>query len=168
MKTRPVIHLRSLSALLKVGSKWGPTLTSPYFYPGISRKPGFFINKLSKTCGVREYLSGLRAETPCVPPPLRGTQGVSFSCILGFKELDDSSVTLSLTYWCGNNARAAAALCFGLEDRRGRHRLTPHNFCERHPAKWQDAFCYARTSWFYGAQIPRPILGPDFGEAPAR
>ena len=32
---------------------------------------------LSKTCGVREYLSGLRAETPCVPPPLRGTQGVS-------------------------------------------------------------------------------------------
>ena len=32
---------------------------------------------LSKTCGVREYLSGLRAETPCVPPPLRGMQGVS-------------------------------------------------------------------------------------------
>ena len=99
---------------------------------------------LSKTCGVRGYLSGLRAETPCVPPPLRGTQGVSFSCILGLKELDDSSVTLSLTYWCGNNAWAAAALCFGLEDRRGRHRLTPHNFCERHPAKWRGAFCYAR------------------------
>ena len=74
---------------------------------------------LSKTCGVPKYLSGLRAETPCVPPPLRGTQGVSFSCILGFKELDNSSATLSLTYWCGNNAWAAAALCFGLKDRSG-------------------------------------------------
>ena len=74
---------------------------------------------LSKTCGVREYLSGLRAETPCVPPPLRGTQGVSFSCIVGVKELNDPSETLSLTYWCGNNARAAAALRFGLEDTGG-------------------------------------------------
>ena len=83
---------------------------------------------LSKICGVREYLSGLRAETPCVPPPLRGTRGFLYSCILGLKELDDSSVTLSLAYWCGNNAWAAAALCFGLEDRRGRHRLTPYNF----------------------------------------
>lgn len=127
--------------------------------------------RLSKTCGVREYLSGLRAEAPCVPPPLRGTQGVSFSCILGLKELDDSSVTLSLTYWCGNNAWAAAALCFGLEDRRGRHRLTPHNFCERHPAKWRGAFCYARTPWFYGAQIwggARPVTKPLAGRAGAR
>ena len=74
---------------------------------------------LSKTCGVREYLSGLRAETPCVPPPLRGTRGFLYSCILGLKELDDSPATLSLTYWCGNNAWAAAALCFGLEDRSG-------------------------------------------------
>ena len=54
---------------------------------------------LFKTCGVREYLSGLRAETSCVPPPLRGMQGVSFSCILGPKELDNSSATLSLTYY---------------------------------------------------------------------
>ena len=43
-------------------------------------------------------------------------QGVSFLCILGLKELNDPSETLSLTYWCGNNAWAAAALCFGLED----------------------------------------------------
>nr|DAN29093.1 MAG TPA: Neurotrypsin [Caudoviricetes sp.] len=27
---------------------------------------------------------------------------------------------------------------------RGHHRLTPHNFCERHPAKWRGAFCYTR------------------------
>ena len=74
---------------------------------------------LSKTCGVPKYPSGLRAETPCVPPSLRGMQGVSFSCILGFKELDDPSETLSLTYWCGNNAWAAAALCIGLEDTGG-------------------------------------------------
>ena len=74
---------------------------------------------LSKTCGVREYLSGLRAETPCVPPPLRGMQGVSFFVYTEFKELDDSPATLSLTYWCGNNAWAAAALCFGLKDRSG-------------------------------------------------
>ena len=52
---------------------------------------------LFRTCGVREYLSGLRAETPCVPPPLRGMQGVSLSCILGLKELNDPSETLSLT-----------------------------------------------------------------------
>ena len=73
-------------------------------------------------------------------------QGVSFSCILGLKELDDSSVTLSLTYWCGNNAWAAAALCFGLEDRRGRHRLTPHNFCERHPAECGVPFTMPRRN----------------------
>ena len=100
---------------------------------------------LSRTCGVREYLSGLRAETPCVPP-LGGTQGVSFSCILGLKELDDSSVTLSLTYWCGNNAWAAAALRFGLEDRRGRHRLTPHDFCEGHPANGGVPFAISRRN----------------------
>nr|DAX28229.1 MAG TPA: hypothetical protein [Caudoviricetes sp.] len=35
------------------------------------------------------------------------------------RELSDPSETLSLTYWCGNNARAAAALCFGLEDAGG-------------------------------------------------
>ena len=44
---------------------------------------------------------------------------------------------------------------------RGHHRLTPYNFCERHPAKWRGAFCYARTLWFYDAQILRPILGTD-------
>lgn len=105
------------------------------------------------------------------PPPLRGTQGVSLSCILGLKELNDPSETLSLTYWCGNNAWAAAALCFGLEDRRGRHWLTPHNFCERHPAKWRGAFCYARTPWFYDAQIwggARPVTKPLAGRAGAR
>ena len=114
---------------------------------------------LFRTCGVREYLSGLRAETPCVPPSLRGTRGFLYSCILGLKELDNSSVTLSLTCWCGNNAWAAAALCFGLEDRRGRHWLTPHNFCERHPAKRRDAFCYTRLLWFYDARIPCLDLG---------
>ena len=30
---------------------------------------------LSKTCGVREYLSGLRAEIPCVPPSSKGNAG---------------------------------------------------------------------------------------------
>ncbi len=52
-------------------------------------------------------------------PLLKGNAGVSFSCILGLKELNDPSETLSLTYWCGNNARAAAALRFGLEDTGG-------------------------------------------------
>ena len=33
---------------------------------------------LSKTCGVREYLSGLRAETPCVPPSSKGNVGGFF------------------------------------------------------------------------------------------
>lgn len=37
---------------------------------------------LFRTCGVRECLSGLRAETPCVPPPLRGTQGSLFARIV--------------------------------------------------------------------------------------
>ena len=36
---------------------------------------------------------------------------------------------------------------------RGHHRLAPYNFCERHPAKWRGAFCYARTLWFYDARI---------------
>ena len=56
--------LRNLSSLLKVGSKWGPTPTSPYFYPGISRKPYFFINKAFKTSGVREYPYGLGQIPP--------------------------------------------------------------------------------------------------------
>nr|DAS04994.1 MAG TPA: hypothetical protein [Caudoviricetes sp.] len=48
-------------------------------------------------------------------------------------------------------------MCFGLEDRRGRHRLTPHNFCERHPAKCGVPFAmparcgFMTPGFFWGA-----------------
>ena len=65
------------------------------------------------------YVSTSLVERPPVFPLLSGERRGSLSCTLGLKELNDPSETLSLTYWCGNNARAAAALCFGLEDTGG-------------------------------------------------
>ena len=92
-------------------------------------------------------------------------------CIRGVKELNDPSETLSLTYWCGNNAWAAAALRIGLEDTGGTTGYLPITFAKGILLSGRVPFAIPARRGFMTHRFrggTRPVTKPLAGRVGAR